>query len=753
MSKPLFKEVSYSLTTLMNNIEMGQIGLPDIQRPFVWPNRKVRDLFDSMYRGYPVGYLLFWENRIDKGVKQIGANKHQKVADLLIVDGQQRLTSLYAVVKGIKVIRDNYDSEHIEIAFRPLDGKFEVADASIRRSSEWIANISHVFNPSTSQYRLIGDYIGRMKDVRAKIGQEFSQIEAETCEQALQNLYGILRFPFTVLELSADIDEEQVAEIFVRINSKGKTLNQSDFILTLMSVFWEEGRKELEQFCREARNPQKGVPGPFNYHIDPDPDQLLRVSIGVGFRRARLQYAYSLLRGKDLDTGIFSDEQRDKQFETIRKAQEKVLNLQNWHDFLLAIQQAGYRGSKMISSQTTLMYAYVFYLMGKYDFNVPDKQLRKAVGEWFFMTTLTNRYVSSAESAMERDLADLRRINSAEEYLQWMANTINSELTDDFWTTTLPVRLETSSANTPTLHCYHAALNLLDAKALFSDIKVWDALDPSTNAYKNKVERHHLFPKNYLRSFGIKDTRETNQVANYALVEWKDNIHISDDSPIDYFDTYTQKFSKQEQEKMCYWHALPTSWTSMTYSNFLVARRKLIAKVIKDGFRQLSKGEIIQERPKTIEQMVAAGEGSFTEFKSTLRVNLHTNEKDHRMEHAILKTINGFLNTDGGMLVVGVADDGSPLGIEKDGFPNEDKMDLHLGNQIKDKLGPESMLHIKPRFETYKDHRILLVECKPSHIPVFLKNGGDEEFYIRAGGSSAKLTMSQMNDYIRQRFH
>lgn len=119
MSETLFKEVGYSLSKLMEDIEMGEIGLPDIQRPFVWKNSKVRDLFDSMYRGYPVGYLLFWENQLEVGVRRIGTNVHQRVPNLLIVDGQQRLTSLYAVLKGIKVVRENYEQEHIEIAFRP----------------------------------------------------------------------------------------------------------------------------------------------------------------------------------------------------------------------------------------------------------------------------------------------------------------------------------------------------------------------------------------------------------------------------------------------------------------------------------------------------------------------------------------------------------------------------------------------------------------------------------------------------------
>ena len=552
MSNPLFKEVSYSLNKLMDDIEMGEIGLPDLQRPFVWPNAKVRDLFDSMFRGYPVGYFLFWENKIDKSVKNIGTNQHQKFPSLLIVDGQQRLTSLYAVIKGVPVIKDNYDSENIEIAFRPLDGKFEVADAGIRRSPEYIHNISSLFSADSSQYSIIGNYIKKLKEVREKNDLILTNEEITNCEKNLEKLFGIKSFPFTALQLSSSIDEEQVAEVFVRINSKGKSLNQSDFILTLMSVFWEDGRKELEEFCRKSRKQEKGVASPFNYFIEPDPEQLLRVSIGSGFRRARLKYAYSLLRGKDLETGKFSTEQRDKQFDILRKHQQRTLNIQNWHDFLLIIQQSGFRGRKMISSKLSLMYAYVLFLIGKEDLNVNSKKLNNCIGKFFFMSNITQRYTGgSPETMMERDLADLRSINNSEQFMNWIENAVESELTDDFWKTTLPSRLETSSASSPFLHCYNAALNILEAKALFSNIKIWDALDPSTIALKNKVERHHLFPRKYLKEMGIISTRDTNQIANYALVEWRDNISISDEAPKEYFNKYIENMNEEDIKRMC----------------------------------------------------------------------------------------------------------------------------------------------------------------------------------------------------------
>ncbi len=320
--------------------------------------------------GYPVGYFLFWENRVGEKTKQIGVNQHQKVPDLLIVDGQQRLTSQYAVLKGIPVIRENYESERIETAFRPTDGTFEVCDAATRNNPEYVPNISEVFCRSASQYKIVGEYLEKLEAHRAKSGVAFEESERKQCEDNLQRLFALTGFPFTTLELSAHIDEEQVAEVFVRINSEGKKLNQADFILTLMSVFWEEGRKELEDFCREARKPSRGEASPFNHFVTPAPDQLLRVAIGIAFRRARLKSAYSVLRGKDMETEEFSEARREAQFELLKQAQRHVLDLQHWHDFLGVLKQSGFAGANMVSSETTIYYTYILYLIGPIDLKV-----------------------------------------------------------------------------------------------------------------------------------------------------------------------------------------------------------------------------------------------------------------------------------------------------------------------------------------------------------------------------------------------
>lgn len=583
--KTLFKRVEYDLDGLLHFIDLGDIALPDIQRPFVWTNAKVRDLFDSMYRGFPVGYFLFWENSTESGVKQIGVSaKQYKQASRLVVDGQQRLTSLYSVFRGQKVLDANFKERQIEIAFRPRDGKFEVTDAAIRRDVEWIPNISDLWASGKSSYTLVKEFLAKVK---SKV--ELADADEEAIAHNLDRLFDLRKYPFTALEIAASVDEEQVADIFVRINSKGVPLNQADFILTLLSVFWEDGRRDLETFCHAARTKATigGKGSPFHHLIAPDPDQLLRVSIAFGFGRGRLKSVYQILRGKDAETGEFTSDKRDAQFELLKAAQAQVLDLTNWHQFLSAIVGAGFRSAEMISSNNALLYAYAFYLLGRKRYGVPEHVLQKLIGRWFFATSLTGRYTGSPETVMDADLAKLRSIGTAEEFCAVLDTIIDSNLTSDFWQITLPASLDSSSARNPELFCYIASQNLLGTRVLFSHKTIRDLLDPALQTKKKPLDRHHLFPRAYLEANGVDDLRRINQMANYALLEWPENISISDDAPSLYVPKVLARFDAATAAQMLQDHALPSGWETMSYDDFLVARRALMAGVIRKGFEAL----------------------------------------------------------------------------------------------------------------------------------------------------------------------
>jgi hypothetical protein len=411
--------------------------------------------------------------------------------------------------------------------------------------------------------------------------------------------------------LSSQVEPEQVADVFVRINSQGKNLNQADFILTLMSVFWDEGRSQLEDFSRRARTPSTGGASPYNPLFHPMPDQLLRVAVAVGFRRARLSAVYAILRGKNADGGELTVSQ-EQHFESLRNGVSAALKVQFWHDFLNCVILAGYR--------------------------TPN------------------------------DLAQLRNVKSPDDFHGIINDVCASTLTNDFWSITLPGDLATSAARSPSMFAFFAALNVLDARTLYSDHNVRDLMNPAIHGTKSSLERHHLFPIAYLKAQGISDQRDYNQIANFAIVEWGDNVAISATPPCEYVPVLEARFENKVLEAMYRHHALPPGWHNMSYDVFLKERRSRIAQTIREGYEILAGKTAAQPSAISVSELIATGETGAIEFKATLRTNLHTGEKDPRMELAVLKSVAGFLNAKGGTLIIGVADDGAPVGLEKDGF-------------------------------------------------------------------------------------
>ena len=749
MTNTSFAQVTFPLGALVNNIELGSLGLPDIQRPFVWPNAKVRDLFDSMYRGYPVGYLLFWANGSIDGHRAIGSDTKQVIPSQVIVDGQQRLTSLYAVIKGVPVVRSNYESERIRIGFDPLKETFEVTSAAMERDRAFIPDISRLWSSDSDLFGVVEDFLARLRSAREVSDEEVKRIKA-----SIVRLQGLLNFPFTALVLSAETEEEAVAEVFVRINSQGKTLNQADFILTLMSVFWDEGRTELENFCRLARQPAKIGSSPFNHFIEPSPDQMLRVGVGLAFKRARLEHVYSILRGKDLDTGEFSDDRREQQFAQLRSAQSKALNLQHWHDFMLCLRQAGYRAGRMVTSHSSLLYTYTLYLIGRTEFGIAEHDLRQVISQWFFMSAATARYASSSESQMESDLAMLRGVTDQEEFAGKLRQACSIALTNDYWDVTLPNDLATSSARSPSRFAHEAALVILDAPVLFSTLPVGEMLDPTAHLGQRSIDRHHLFPRRYLSSLGVTETRAINQIANFAYVEWPDDIQPSNLSPADYMPLLRDRIGPHDMARMLRCHALPEGWETMQYSEFLARRRELMAQLVREGYEKLVEGHETDDAlpDPDIAELISQGEGGLVEFKSTLRVNLHTGQRDSRMELAILRTLAGFLNGHGGTLVVGVRDDGTVAGLDNDGFNSEDSMNLHLTNIVNRSMGPNVWEYLHANFVDHEGERVLSVRCDRARSAVYVIFENEERFYIRTGPSTTQLSTKKAVEYIGQRF-
>jgi hypothetical protein len=472
--------------------------------------------------------------------------------------------------------------------------------------------------------------------------------------------------------------------------------------------------------------------------------------VGLGLKRARLENVYSVLRGRDATTGEVDPQKRAEQFDILRAAQARALNSANWHHFLGALTLAGYRHEGMITSETAIIYAYVLYLIGVIDHGVDKQVMRQAIAEFFFMASLTGRYTSSPETSFEFDLAQLRSIKTGDAYLGKLREICATTLTNDYWEIALPNSLATSASRSPSRFAYQASLILLGARALYSPLKIADMIDPAVKGSKTAVEQHHLFPRGYLTTIGITELRDINQIANFAVVEWPDNIKIRDQAPKTYAPALDAKMSAAEREDMQRWHALPPAWWELPYEEFLKERRVRMGRLVRDGYQKLC-GDIPPKATLiSVAELLAAGESDGVEFKSTLRTNLHTHQPDIHL--SALKTIAGFLNARGGTLVIGVDDDGNVLGLNADAFPNEDKMGLHLVNLIRDRIGEIFIPYVHPHFEDQDGQRVLIIRCEKGPKPAFVKDGSVHRFYVRGANATAELSGNSVTDYVKAHF-
>lgn len=575
----VFSIKSYHLSNLISDIDAGNIALPDLQRPFVWDLKNVRNLMDSLYKGLPIGTVVLWEILESNDFKEIGYDKKRN-PKYLVIDGQQRLTSLYSIIKNKNVMNNNFEAVKLNIAFNPIKEKFESKTAAIEKDAEWISDISEIFENEAS-YTFVSQYFKKRKTKLT-----YSDVNEDKIALNIEKVKNILKYQIPVLELESSLDPEDASEIFVRMNSQGKPINQSDFILTLMSVYWNEGRKELENFCISTRKiPRKNEKSAYNLiKVEPNPANLVRTIVAYSLLRGRLRYAYLALKGRNMDTKNISSSERSKNFEVFKDGQKEVLSLTNWHNFIKTIHTAGFIDINLISSKNTFYMAYALYLLGKNKFSVHYKELEKIIRKWFVFALITQRYTSSPESSMEKDLV-LFRDNI--EFVKTLKEIMRAELTEDFWKITLPQSiLVTSGTRNHAYLIYQASMIYMDINVLFSDIKLKDHLNPLIKPLKKQIEIHHIFPRNYLQQAGIFDDKKINQVANLIPIEYKDNINIRDDPPSQYWHELYP--NPDENDDILKEYDLPEDFWNMNYSEFLKERRVLMAERLKEYFEKLN---------------------------------------------------------------------------------------------------------------------------------------------------------------------
>lgn len=598
-----FTLMQYSVSSILGLIDAGQFVIPEIQRPFVWKRSQVRDLIDSLYNGYPTGYIITWKNP-DVKTKEgtIAGGKH------VLIDGQQRVTALMAAISGIEVLDDDFNKDRVRIAFNPLatdpTKRFEVQDASHLKDKKWIPDISVLFKPDFKQRAFENSYAA-----------ENEGVDLDEVSEELTKLKAIANRQIGVIELDHTLDIDEVTEIFIRINSKGTPLSQSDFVMSKMAADTVHNgnvlRKVVDYFCHLAVKPdfypqvQKDTEfstTPYAQKIkwlskdnediyDPDYGDLLRVAFMYSFSRGRLSDMVSLLSGRDFETREFKEEIVEDSYKKLDEGIQAFINEYHFEQFILAIKGAGFKSSKLLNSKMTLDFAYYLFLKLSDDATIPKNQVKHYVQKWFVLSTLTGRYIGSPETVMSRDIRSIEEKG----FLTFFSEIEHSALPDTFWEVTLSQNLETSSVNSPAFNTFLAAQINMNKNSLFMHgTMISDLLEISGDV-------HHIFPKAYLKNNGVKARSRYNQVANYTYLDTQVNKAISDDSPADYFQKIMEQFSIGKAEignimdraslnANIAENALPPEIINMTiddYDVFLSQRRHLMAKMIEEYYKNL----------------------------------------------------------------------------------------------------------------------------------------------------------------------
>lgn len=586
------------IETILAWVNSGEIAIPEIQRPFVWDSSKVRDLMDSLYQGYPIGYVIAWRNPNVK-LKDGSLSEGKKV----LIDGQQRVTALTAAILGQYVINKNYQQVKIKIAFNPIDERFEVQNPAILKDKVWLHDITDAFSGKISLLKLVRDY--------SALNPE---IDEDLIENSFSRLISIVKKPIGMIELAPELDIETVTEIFIRINSKGVFLSQADFAMSKIASDTENGgnelRKAIDYFCHLAissdfykqivDNDKDFAKTDFFQKMtwlktdnedlyDPNYNDLIRVAFTSQFNRGRLSDLVSLLSGRNFETRSYETEIAEQSFAKLKIGVYNFINETNYKRFLMIVKSAGFISPKLIRSQNALNFAYIVYLKLK-EIGVNSNVIESYVRKWLVYSILTGRYSGSPESTFDFDIKQI----SQKPFGDYLKEKEEGELSDAFWNASLPQSLDTSVASSPYFHVFLASQVKANDKGFLSkDFLVSDLISL-------RGDIHHLFPKDYLSKNGL-DRSKYNQIANYVYMQSEVNIKVGNKPPKDYFELVKNQIlnnnklvsglaSEQDLFDNLKMNCVPPEIMDMRiedYQDFLNSRRKLMSYKIKEYYNSL----------------------------------------------------------------------------------------------------------------------------------------------------------------------
>ena len=690
-----------SIGDLIKEIQKQQLILPEFQRGYVWKRPAVRSFVNSLYRGYPTGSFLIWKTPEPGKVRGTGELDEDTKYYELILDGQQRLTSIFTVVTGQPPPFYEGEALSFDLYFNLLDESFGYwKKITMQGKPEWIS-VTNFFQQGFASFLK-----QKMDDAKDLYVANLDR---------LQRLDAIRDYMYYVRTLD-EPTMDRVVEIFNLVNSAGTNLSKSDLALAHICASWPEARETF----RTHRTKLAG------HGFELDLDFFTRATSTVATNSALYEPLYRA------------------PVEDVKAAWKKVERVTEYLVNVL-------RADAYIDSSATLPSDFplipLVAFLAKHDgyFANPGEKLDFL--HWFYAALMWGRYSGSAESKLNSDVSVVNQPDAPSKLRDKLLQERGRIKVE-------PRDLERRGANSTMYPMTYIVMRANGAHDWFNGQPLY-----SKNAGAvYGLERHHIFPQAVLYSNGYSSADRihkemVNEIANLAFLTKQANIKISASDPLDYLKKIKDKDPNALEAQFV---PLDESlWAVDRFSDFLAARRALIADGINSFMSDLL--EAPGEAATTIGDLVAQGEDEQVEYKSSLRWDYREEKVTKIPQKAVAKTLAAFFNGKGGTLVIGLKDDGSVLGLKPDlaslsGKPDLDGFGLAFTQIVGNYLGMDRAALVELTFADIDGEQVAVVSCPPSSAPVFVEEGSDVEFWVRAGPSSRKLNVLESSQYIHQRW-
>lgn len=713
------------LRQILDGVESMEMVMPEFQREYVWPIEDAKQLLVSMFKGYPTGCLLFWETENPPAIKNRAVDMDKLGLTKVILDGQQRLTTLYMLIRG--EIPPYYTSDDIlqdprHLYFNVLTGDFQFYQRSMMESNPLWQSVTNCFDENeVDSFDIAEMYNEKNPDINFRetakiIGKNLTQLR----------IIEKLTYPILTVPKTADIDG--AIDVFDRVNSRGTKLTDAELVLTHITGGWPQARRVLKKKMLDMKS--RG----FDFNLD-----FLTRCMVITLTKSALYKKNSKLKYDQ-----FSKDDYKYAWNKVSKALDYLIPI---------LMQDGLISSTNDLSTHNALVPMIAYLVE--NDNRFTGTMKYQFLYWMFLALIWSRYSGQTDARLDKDIYT---INNEEDIIKNLIQEIQDSRG----------RLEVKEADMEGRTAGHPLYKMLYIVTKANKAVDWSnggAIYGTIGDYYS-IQSHHIFPQAFLYKNGYRgdnhlDKKKVNEIANRAFITRDTNYSISAKAPELYLPKVKEEYPNALEKQFI--PEDPGLWQPENYEEFLLQRREWIANQINEFLRSLKEHQadsdniVVSKPTKTWLDFLEKGEDNFTEFKSSLRYCLRQQKPMPYVEHGILKTINAFLNSEGGTLIIGVDDEANVLGLDNDynsfSKKGRDGFLLHFDNLVINALGKEQQADMNIKFEDVDDKEFAIVEVSSSNKPIFMSANGKKEFYVRHAASSQAYDISEAYEYINKHWN